>query len=235
MDSDSATVRNNTIINNGANGVTIRGNAADQLVIENNNWFGNGEGAAARIEAMDEQLRSSERIRVLQGEADVLRTRFDRAMEAVDGLESGAADRVRALAHIGKGELALALESFEAGAARVGLIHQRPVTFPNQAIPRPDHDVLVAGPNRQQSRVGIGYVKDIEKLGVIEMLGMRSRSLSRATDASKSFSIRSSTGVRASDIGSAPVGTSGLWAAGRSRSGSSGAGHALQAGHGQGE
>ena len=80
--------------------------------------LGNGEGAAARIEAMDEQLRSSERIRVLQGEADVLRTRFDRAMEAVDGLESGAADRVRALAHIGKGELALALESFEAGAAR---------------------------------------------------------------------------------------------------------------------
>lgn len=80
--------------------------------------LGNGEGAAARLQAMDAGLRSSDRIRVLQGEADVLRTRFDRAIEAVEGLENSAADRVRALAYIGKGDLVRALGSLEAGTAR---------------------------------------------------------------------------------------------------------------------
>jgi tetratricopeptide (TPR) repeat protein len=80
--------------------------------------LGNGEGAAVRIEAMEPDLQRQEHIRILMGEANVLRERFDAALEEVAGIETSAADRVKALAHIGKGEFAEALTSFEAGMTR---------------------------------------------------------------------------------------------------------------------
>lgn len=80
--------------------------------------LGNGEGAVAQIEAMDPPVRAKQSTRTLLGEAHVLSGQFDRAIEAVDGIEADLADRVRALAFIGKTDLKRARASFETGMKR---------------------------------------------------------------------------------------------------------------------
>lgn len=80
--------------------------------------LGEGERAALGIEAMSPELRSQKAVRLLQAEADVMRGRFDQALAALADIDSAAADRLSALAYIGKGEIASAVDRFEAGMKR---------------------------------------------------------------------------------------------------------------------
>lgn len=80
--------------------------------------LGDGERANTGIQAFAPALRSQEHVRLLQSEADILRGRFDPALAVLKDIDSAPADRLRALAHIGKGDVASAVSSFDAGMKR---------------------------------------------------------------------------------------------------------------------
>ena len=80
--------------------------------------LGDGERADLSIREMTPEMRSQQAIRLLQAEADVLLGRFDQALDGLSGIESAAADRLSALAHIGKGDIASAVDRLEAGMKR---------------------------------------------------------------------------------------------------------------------
>ncbi len=80
--------------------------------------LGDGERANLSIQDMPPELRAQELVKLLQAEADVLRGQFDSALVVLNDLDSASADRLRALAHIGKGDIASAEESLEAGMNR---------------------------------------------------------------------------------------------------------------------
>jgi predicted Zn-dependent protease len=80
--------------------------------------LGQGERAALAIQQMSPELRSQPAVRLLQAEADVLRGRFDEALAGLEGIDNADADRLSALALIGKGDIATAVERFEAGMKR---------------------------------------------------------------------------------------------------------------------
>ena len=80
--------------------------------------LGEGEQANMRLQALPTALRSTPRIKVLQSEADILRGQFDAALAGVASMDSPEADRLAALAYVGKGDIAGAAARFEAGAKR---------------------------------------------------------------------------------------------------------------------
>lgn len=80
--------------------------------------LGEGERASLTIQALAPELRDQARIRLLQGEADILQGRHDAALDGLEGIESAGADRLRGLAYIGKSEPENAGESFELGLRR---------------------------------------------------------------------------------------------------------------------
>lgn len=80
--------------------------------------LGEGERANLRLQALPTALQSTPRIKVLQAEADILRGRFDSALAGVVNMNSTDADRLVALASVGKGDIAGAAARFEAGAKR---------------------------------------------------------------------------------------------------------------------
>lgn len=80
--------------------------------------LGDGEGAASSLSKLPSELLNTPEMKVIAAEAEVLRGQFESALSVVEGLETAAADRVRALAHIGEGKLDDAAKAFEAGLAR---------------------------------------------------------------------------------------------------------------------
>lgn len=88
--------------------------------------LGDGEGAASTLAKLPREMASRPDVAIVLGEAEVLRGHFDEALAGVEGIETGAADRVRALAHIGAGRVDEAAEAFAVGADRaaqdVGLL-----------------------------------------------------------------------------------------------------------------
>ena len=80
--------------------------------------LGDGEGAAATLEKLPQDMAARPEVAVVAGEAQVLRGKFDEALASVDGVDSGTADRIRALAFIGLEKPDEAAEAFAAGAAR---------------------------------------------------------------------------------------------------------------------
>lgn len=80
--------------------------------------LGEGERADLSLRELPPEVRGQQAVRLLQAETDVLLGRFDQALAGLSGIERAAADRLSALAHIGKGEIASAVERFEAGAKR---------------------------------------------------------------------------------------------------------------------
>ncbi|MEZ5682502.1 MAG: tetratricopeptide repeat protein [Erythrobacter sp.] len=80
--------------------------------------LGDGEGAAATLEKLPQDLAQKPGVALVSGEAEVLRGRFDSAIERVEGIETSAADRIRALALIGLEKPDAAAEAFATGAAR---------------------------------------------------------------------------------------------------------------------
>lgn len=77
-----------------------------------------GERADLALKGLPPQERAKPAARLLQAEADVLRGRFDQALAGLKGFDEAEADRLSALAHIGKGDIASAVERFEAGMKR---------------------------------------------------------------------------------------------------------------------
>lgn len=77
-----------------------------------------GERAQLSIQSMSPELRSQPAVKLLQAETDVVRGRFDQALAGLNGIDNAAADRLSALAHIGKGDIASAVARFEAGMKR---------------------------------------------------------------------------------------------------------------------
>lgn len=82
--------------------------------------LGDGERANIRLEDLPPKLRSEERVKLLQAEADILRGQFDAALAGLAAIDNAAADRLMALAHIGKGDIPRAIERFETGLKREG-------------------------------------------------------------------------------------------------------------------
>ena len=80
--------------------------------------LGDGEGAAVTLQALSAEQRTQPVFAALIGETAVLRGQFDAALNAVEGQENASADRVRALALIGKKDLNGAAAAFAAGAER---------------------------------------------------------------------------------------------------------------------
>ena len=80
-----------------------------------------GEGANSALERLSDADSASDEVRLLRGEADVLRGRFDAAIETVEGIYTASADRVRGLAYIGLEDTEKAAEAFAAGEAREGV------------------------------------------------------------------------------------------------------------------
>lgn len=80
--------------------------------------LGEGERANLRLQALPADMRSTPRIRLMQSEADILRGQFDAALEGVADIDSAAADRLVALAYVGKGDIARATARFETGLKR---------------------------------------------------------------------------------------------------------------------
>ncbi|QPC99952.1 tetratricopeptide repeat protein [Qipengyuania soli] len=80
--------------------------------------LGDGEGATSTLAKLPKEMTDRPDVAAVAGEAEVLRGQYDKGIALVDGLETGAADRVRALAYIGLGEVDKAAEAFAAGAGR---------------------------------------------------------------------------------------------------------------------
>lgn len=80
--------------------------------------LGDGEGAAVTLNTLTAEQKAQPEFATLIGETAVLRGQFDEAIKAVEGLEIAPADRVRALASIGKKDMAGAVAAFAAGAER---------------------------------------------------------------------------------------------------------------------
>lgn len=80
--------------------------------------LGDGERAHIRLQTLAPDLRATPRVKLLQAEADILRGEFDAALAGLSGMDSAAADRLVALAHIGKGDIVRAAAQFEAGLKR---------------------------------------------------------------------------------------------------------------------
>lgn len=80
--------------------------------------LGEGERANMLLQALPADLRTTARVRLLQGEADILRGKFDAALASLAEIDSAEADRLAALAYIGKGDIAQAAARFEAGLKR---------------------------------------------------------------------------------------------------------------------
>lgn len=80
--------------------------------------LGQGERADLAIKKLSPQLRAEPAVKLLQAEADVVRGRFDEALAGLEGIDNADADRLSALAFIGKGDIAKAVERFEAGMKR---------------------------------------------------------------------------------------------------------------------
>ncbi len=80
--------------------------------------LGDGDGAGATLDELPAEVLRGAEATVLRAEAQVLRGRYDEALTLVETQQTGAADRVRALAHIGRREFAEAARAFEAGAGR---------------------------------------------------------------------------------------------------------------------
>lgn len=80
--------------------------------------LGDGEGAAATLAPLTAEQKAQPGFAALIGETAVLRGQYDAALKAVDGLELASADRVRALAHLGKKDMEGVAAAFAAGAAR---------------------------------------------------------------------------------------------------------------------
>lgn len=80
--------------------------------------LGDGEGAITTLDALTSDQRKEPQIAALIGEAEVLRAKYDEALAAVGGVETAAADRVRALALLGQNKIAEAAEAFASGAER---------------------------------------------------------------------------------------------------------------------
>lgn len=80
--------------------------------------LGEGERAALALQQMSSQMRAEPAVVLLQAEADILRGRFDEALAALEGIDNAEADRLSALAFLGKGDLAKAEERFKAGMTR---------------------------------------------------------------------------------------------------------------------
>ncbi len=77
--------------------------------------LGEGERADLRLAGLPADLRATPRVTLMQAEADILRGRHDAALAGLAGIDSAAADRLAALALIGKGDIAGAQARFEAG------------------------------------------------------------------------------------------------------------------------
>ncbi len=82
--------------------------------------LGDGEGAAASLDALSDAFARQDRVVLMRAETDVLRGRFDEALAAVEGMDIAAADRIRALAFVGQEKFDAAAEAFAQGAAREG-------------------------------------------------------------------------------------------------------------------
>jgi len=80
--------------------------------------LGEGERANIRLEALPADLRATPRIMLMQAEADILRRQFDKTLEILAEMDSASADRLAALAYVGKGDLPRAAARFEAGIKR---------------------------------------------------------------------------------------------------------------------
>ena len=80
--------------------------------------LGDGEGAASTLEKLPDEMAKRPAVAVVSAEAEVLRGRFDEAMTRVSGIETAAADHMRALALIGLNKQEEAAEAFAKGAAR---------------------------------------------------------------------------------------------------------------------
>ncbi|MDP2129933.1 MAG: tetratricopeptide repeat protein [Erythrobacter sp.] len=80
--------------------------------------LGQGERAALALQQMSPQVRAEPAAVHLQAEADVLRGRFDEALAGLKGIDNAEADRLSALAFIGKGDPSTAEEHFKAGMTR---------------------------------------------------------------------------------------------------------------------
>lgn len=80
--------------------------------------LGDGEGASATLEKLPSDMARTPEVALVAGEAEILRGRFDPAIKLVDGMETSAADRIRALAFIGLEKAEDAAEAFAEGAAR---------------------------------------------------------------------------------------------------------------------
>ena len=82
--------------------------------------LGDGEGAAASLAELPEGDILAPDVALVLGEAEVLRGRYAEAIDVVAGIDTAAADRIRALAYIGQEDVAKAAEAFAAGEARQG-------------------------------------------------------------------------------------------------------------------
>ena len=80
--------------------------------------LGDGEGAAVTLDALSAEARRDPQFTVLIGESEILRGRYAEAAAAVEGTETAAADRVRALSLLGEGKIDEAGAAFAVGASR---------------------------------------------------------------------------------------------------------------------
>jgi predicted Zn-dependent protease len=80
--------------------------------------LGEGERANMRLQALPAELRATPRVRLMQSEADILRGQFDAALAGLADIDSAQADRLAALALVGKGDALKAAARFEAGLKR---------------------------------------------------------------------------------------------------------------------
>lgn len=80
--------------------------------------LGDGEGAYATLSELPATALTQPANAVLMGDAEILRGRFTEAAARVRGIETAAADRIRALASLGNGEIEEAQQAFAIGAKR---------------------------------------------------------------------------------------------------------------------
>lgn len=80
--------------------------------------LGDGESANTRLQDLPQHARSLAMTKLLQAEADVLSGRYDAAIANVEAIETAEADRVRALAFVGKGDAEQAVAAFSDGMER---------------------------------------------------------------------------------------------------------------------
>jgi Tfp pilus assembly protein PilF len=82
--------------------------------------LGDGTGATAMLNRLDRAGGAPEDMAQLRAEAALLSGQFDEALSLIAGRNEAEAHRIRALAQVGKGDLAAAEQSFTAGASAPG-------------------------------------------------------------------------------------------------------------------